>query len=216
MPMPPDRTAEQLNAEWAAAWAHVGVPEAWPQHPASFGEVLAGIAHDADPRLAALLRLAPDDARAGRVVLHAVLGKLVLLARDDRRHGLADYVAECWLQICRYPLQRRPLRIAANLTLDTRAALWRTQPVVHTVDAALLDEVSALQPADPVSVVRAAVDLGLIDRASAACLAAVYCFGLRSHEAGAQLSLSADTVRWRNSRALRRLAAHATQLAEAA
>lgn len=79
-----------------------------------------------DTILAALLRRARRDPAAGRVVLQALLPGLKSVAaaiifdqrdRDELRHLLLE---AAWERICRYPLARRPSRVAANLILDAR------------------------------------------------------------------------------------------------
>ncbi|MCW3159261.1 hypothetical protein [Micropruina sonneratiae] len=211
-----DASARALNAEWAQM-QHRAVPADWPQHPRSLGEVLAGIADDPDAVLGGLLlRNAAGDRLAGRVVLQALLGKLVLLAARDPVHSLGDYLAECWLRLASYPLRRRPRRIAANLVLDTRRAVWSDVAAPPPVDPARLE--SHGEPSGPgvAGLLRAATRLGLLDREAGACLFAVYGLGLRSHEAAHHLRISADLVRWRNARSIRRLAPHARSLVEVA
>lgn len=207
-----DPSARALNAEWAELQGAT-VPGDWPEHPSSLGEVLAAIADDPDVALADLLaRHAAGDALAGRVVLQAMIGKLVLLAARDSVHQLGDYVAECWLRLGSYPLRRRPRRIAANLAMDTRRAVWASEVQTLCVDPAQLPE--RAEPATPgvTGLVRAATRLGLLDPESGACLYAVYGLGLRSHEAAQQLRISPDLVRWRNARSIRRLAPYAARL----
>ena len=66
------------------------------------------------------------DQLAGRVVLQAVIGRMVRMAQRDPRAGIDDYLAQLWCAISSYPLQRRPVRIAANLSMDTLKARIRT------------------------------------------------------------------------------------------
>ena len=216
MALGPDSCVARLNREWVLL-QHRAAPPGWVDGPATLADALAGIALDPDARLGDLLtRHTAGESLAGRVVLQAMLGKLVLFAAKDPRHDDADYVAECWVQLCRYPLARRPRRIAANLALDTRRALWSAEAAPVPLDPALLDDRAQPAELDLVGVIRTATTLGLIDRSAGACLVAVYCLGLRSHEAAQRLSISADLVRWRNARSIRTLAPHAAILAEAA
>lgn len=216
MPYDPDPCARSLNAEWASL-KRLPVPEAWRTPAATLGELLAGIPDDPDARLGDLLRHhAAGDQLAGRVVLQAMLGKLIRLGALDVRHALGDYVTECWLQLVGYPLARRPRRIAANLAMDTRRAVWAADERRPSIDVAQLTELSAPARLDVPGVLRAATRLGLIDRDAGACLYAVYGLGLHSHEAARHLRISPALVRWRNARAIRRLAPHAAALAAAA
>lgn len=207
-----DPSARKLNAEWAYL-QQTAVPSDWPQHPGTLGDVLAAVADDPDAVLADLLaRHAAGDELAGRVVLQAMVGKLVLLAARDGAHQLGDYLAECWLRLGSYPLRRRPRRIAANLAMDTRRAVWAADAQTPLVDPAQLPEQAWPTTPGVTGLVRAATRLGLLDRDSGACLYAVYELGLRSHEAAQHLRISPELVRWRNARSLRRLAPHAARL----
>ena len=89
---------------------------------------LRGDWKEKDAVLGALLRLAPVDALAGRVLLEAVLPGLkrvaerVILDSRDREELWQLLLVHLWKQICSYPLERRSTRIAANLLLETRRA----------------------------------------------------------------------------------------------
>ncbi len=206
-----DPVIRALNAEWQSLAASP-VPTDWSLPGDTLGELLRGIADDPDTRLSQLLRRhAAGDRLAGRVVLQAMLGKLVLMAAQDVRHGAGDYVAECWLRLADYPLARRPRRIAANLALDTRLRV-RAGDDRRPVADVVLDEVGVAPRLDVPRLVRAATRLGLIDREAGACLYAVYGLGLRSHEAAGRLRISAASVRARNAHSIRRLAPHAATL----
>jgi len=47
------------------------------------------------------------------------------MARRDPRAGIDDYIARLWCVINSYPLNRRPVWIAANLSMDTVKAVSR-------------------------------------------------------------------------------------------
>lgn len=191
------------------------------------GEVLGRIAGEPDAVLGHLVGRAQagdgDAGLAGRVVVQAMLGKMVLLARADQRAGLEDYLAQLWCRIHQHPLARRPRSIAANLWMDTRKAVRQEQgetvrPIL--LPDATLDELWALSqpPADVLDVRRVvaeALRLDLVDRASADVLISVYADGLSAAEAGERHAMTTDVVRWRCSRARRRLAPHAAALAAA-
>jgi hypothetical protein len=216
-----DSSVRALNREWNDVLADRPVPSWWyeqaPAAPESLGAVLAAIPGDADGVLGRLLRLNAGGARlAGRVVVQAMIGKMVRFAAADPDNTVGDYLAELWLVIQGYPLTRRPQRIAANLALDTRRRVRAERAAGTSVDPGSFDEWPQ-EPADidAATVVRTARQLGLLDPGSGACLGAVYALGLRSHEAAAQLAISADLVRWRNARSIRVLARHRTLLAVA-
>ena len=228
------RTA--LNGEWATLVDDGGgVPDAW-QLP---GTVLAGCEHLAavldrvreapDPTLHALLtQCAAGDLLAGRVVLQAMLGKLVRMAARDPQAGLDDYVSALWLRIRTYPLADRPTRIAANLALDTlKAVQQQTRPprgidVTPYPPSAFVDtlwartggyddgELAARR------VIRAAARLGLINSETRAVLTSVYADGLTGASAAARHGKSAGAIRVQCHKAVRTMARHARQLADAA
>lgn len=209
----------KLNREWAALAADrhpFPVDEALPA--GSYGDLLPAIRAAPDAVLWRLLRLhATGDHRAGRVVLQAMLGKVVLLARGDDRHDPDEYLAELWLVIAGYPLGRRPERIAANLALDTLKAVRGRRHRESPMGLGGLERPAPGEPAWRVEdVLVVASSLGLVDEPTCRCLRAVYGRGLRSHEAARELQMSAAMVRYRTSRAVRRLAAHADQLLAAA
>jgi DNA-directed RNA polymerase specialized sigma24 family protein len=78
-----------------------------------------------DEILIALVRQARTDPLAARVVLQALLPGLknlarrILLEASEREELWSALLAHCWERIRRYPLERRPTRIAANTLLDT-------------------------------------------------------------------------------------------------
>jgi hypothetical protein len=80
---------------------------------------------EADQNLAALVERAATDPTAARLVLQRVMPGLLSVAK--RRANLApgtvteilhDLVANAWIAVCTYPLDRRPRKIAANLVRD--------------------------------------------------------------------------------------------------
>lgn len=89
-----------------------------------------GTEDERDAVLRALLTRAQEEPLAGQLVAEALLpglkrlaGKLLIDA-SEREERWAILLACAWEAIRRYPLKRRPERIAANLLLDTlRAAL---------------------------------------------------------------------------------------------
>ena len=88
----------------------------------SLDDVLSAARLNSDPVLAALLaEVSIGDQVAGRVVLQALIGRMVRMAQRDPRSSVDDYLALLWCVINNYPLQRRPVRIAANLSTLTQA-----------------------------------------------------------------------------------------------
>lgn len=155
---------------------------------------------------------------AGRIVLQTMLGKLVAMAHRDQQHGIEDYVATFWGIVGRYCLTRRPRRIPANLALDTLKQVTRDHPRVTLVPSGdRLDGLAGSNP-PPVPPLRArrvlhtAFELGLIDDPTWRLLISVYADGMSGRRAADMFGLTPTTVRYRCSKAVRRLAAHAQDL----
>lgn len=130
--------SRQLNEEWArlAADPHTTARIAmWPAALARHGDsasLLSAVGRDgglsmtaADQLLAALVGVGRDDMVAARIVLQRVLPGLVNAAvrrtpqhRDDRQRLFDDLVANAWLVIRAFPLERRPAKIAVNVLRD--------------------------------------------------------------------------------------------------
>ena len=182
-----------------------------------------------------LTEVSVGDQLAGRVVLQALVGRMVRMAQRDPRASIDDYLAHLWCVIATYPLQRRPVRIAANLSMDTLKAVsherrWLARsgitllPSSESLDGLLeatgLDGTpfDSLPPVD--MEVRQVLDAGswlqLINDSDAALLHSIYADGMSGAQAARQLHTSAGMVRVRCSKVVRHLAAHAVDLAESA
>lgn len=88
---------------------------------------------ESDAVLLVLLRLAPTDELAARTVLQAMIPAVKNLTAKFSTCGAwspeetaAVVVAAMWERIRSYPVDRRPRKVSANLTLDTRQRVWRT------------------------------------------------------------------------------------------
>ena len=200
----------RLNAEWPEL-AERALPPAGRRQPALAGAadlaaVLASVRGDPDAVLGGLLRV--GDSLAHRVVLQAMLGYVVRQAARDRYHDLDEYVAELWLLIAGYPLARRPDRIAANLALDLRKRVRRSDtPVVATARLTLVTPAQA--GAGAALLLARARRIAVIDAEAEHALRLVYAAGLDTRQAASVLGVTPATLRQRCHRALRRLAAHA-------
>ncbi|GAA2094248.1 hypothetical protein GCM10009841_04600 [Microlunatus panaciterrae] len=230
-----------LNTEWTALVAEQGDQlDDWKTRLAVFAHcsnldaVLAVIRESPDPALAALISENHRGSElAGRVVLQTMLGKVVTMARRDRWAGVDDYVTQLWCRIRTYPLARRPRRIAANLALDTLKAVSREDPArrdraclmllppdevldrVRTAEMLrqCLDHNADLAGITAWRTIAAGRRLGLINPRTRDVLLSVYAEGLSGREAAARHGMSPDMVRFVCSKAVRRLAAHADELA---
>lgn len=212
-------TVRRLNTEWHEL-APAGIPAGWRAEPALAGArnlagVLASVRADPDLVLGALLRSA--DPLAYRLVLQAMLGRVVLDAARDPLHELDDYIAELWLGIACYPLARRPARIAANLALDARKRVRGRHPL-PLIDPSRFGSWAHLVESTPNAqlVLARARRIALIDDDAEQALRLVYLEGLRTTRAAAVLGVTPAALRQRCHRALRRLAAHAADLREPA
>ncbi len=227
------RVVTGLNAEWERLVSRTERLPGWAEQPALVGcgdldAVLAAVRRAPDAVLLALLEATrAGDELAPRVVLQAMLPKMVLMARRDRWSGVADYVAQLWCVVVGYPVDRRRTKVAANLALDTLKQVTgdRHRGPTSTSSDWLLDEAqvdeawadrSAASRREAEELLASAHDLRLLDPETGAVLRAVYLDGLSSREAAARLGGSAEMVRYRCSRAVRRLAGHARELAAAA
>lgn len=222
-------TLANLDAEWHhLVDSNPLEPLAWRRDCPAFAAAsglagaLAAIADDPDTALLHLLAAhAAGDLVAGRVVLQALLGKLVRMALVDEVACLDDYLAAAWERIATYPLIARPHRVAANLTLDTLKAVKREQrtPALAAADvgagrnSGMRAEQSGSRDAGVV--LRAALDAGVLDAAAAAALAVVYLEGRSGSDAAGRLGSTPGAVRVRCHRAVRALREHAAELAMA-
>lgn len=201
----------ELNAEWETLTTQHDLTVAtWgrrqPALRAASGldELLAVIRHAPDVGLAALIQLGLEgEGLAHRVVLQSLLGKLVLLSKG-RTEWFDDAVSALWVAIAEYPLRRRPHAIASNL-------LWTLRRELRPAAAVLMPIAPIERTAE--ETLQAAMTLRLIDDEALRTLWLVYILGLSSARAGAVLGVSAETVRYRCSRDLRRLAGRAPLLA---
>jgi DNA-directed RNA polymerase specialized sigma24 family protein len=229
-----------LNAEWRCLnEQRRAVVGAWASTHPELGDcrdlqdVLESVSMRPDPLLTRLLTMAAEnDPMAGRVVLQAMLGKLVRMARCDATAGLDEYVSALWVRIRTYPLAERPRQIAANLALDTlktvrhervwlRWAEVTTYPPEAFIDSlydAVVRDWNVRDGADYTAthVLSAAVELGLLNHDTRSVLTTVYADGLDGRAAAARHSKTPGAIRVQCSSAVRLLAQHAVELAEAA
>lgn len=238
---PGDGIVRRLNAEWAC-WAEDAAGEQacarWAAAASvlsgtrTLGQVLGLVSERPDEVLGVLVGAArAGDTLASRVVLQAMLGKLVRMAQVDRYAVVDDYVAALWCTVATYPLAARPRRIAANLALDTLKAVQRERrpPGDTAASPQAVSEDADLRPAalvgfgrevpvdlTAIRVISAAEHRQLLDPSTGALLHSVYAEGLSGRAAADRHRTSPAAVRVRCSRAIRALTDHAAVLAEAA
>ena len=221
-------TLTALNREWGALCdEHTTLPARWrlacgrEATEAGLAGILGAIGADPDAVLLGLLTLhRGGDRLAGRVVLQAFVGKLVLMAASDPTATLPDYLAAMWERVASYPLGRRRRRVAANLVLDTLKSVksaGRQQGVeLPGWDADTTPSRPRVEEAwgDIEEVLREGVELGAISELTRATLHSVYVEGRTSASAGRALGASAAAVRQRCSQGVRALRAIAPKLIE--
>lgn len=234
---------EALDREWRELdLRHPGTVSRWAgRHDVlaaylSFDDVLSSARVHSDPVLAALLaEVSLGDQLAARVVLQTLVGRMVRMAQRDPRASIDDYLAQLWCAIGSYPLERRPERIAANLSMDTLKAVSREHRWMGRGDVMLWPSSELLeqllpparldgsrhdspQPVDMEArrVLEAGSLLGLMDDSAVALLRSVYVDGMTSTEAGRRFRTSAGMVRVRCSKVVRELATHSVELADVA
>jgi DNA-directed RNA polymerase specialized sigma24 family protein len=234
---------DALNDDWRElVHRDRGTVRRWSQRQAalaacdSLDDVLSAVQLNSDATLRALItEVSNGEMLAGRIVLQSMLGRLVRMAQRDRQAGIDDYIAALWCVARTYPLAARPVRIAANLSMDAFKAVYRERhwpgqgvvtpwPPHRFTDEAVCygaacpgrlpdsDEPSATA----MGVLDAGCRLRLIDEPTRRLLHSVYVDGLSTAEAARRHLTSPGSVRVRSSKAVKRLAAHAAQLAEAA
>lgn len=190
-----------LNEEWHQLGpGHRDVVQSWARGEVALdgcrtaADVLARSQHRPDEVLGVLIALDHEGVGlAGRIVLQAMLGKMVVMACRDPQAGVDDYVTQLWCRVRSYPLAERPHRIAANLALDTLKAVHAERggrasaTGKRVVPCVPLDLSEAEPPSAPVDlsavrVLRAANELGLIDDPTHRLLVAVYAGGWSGKE----------------------------------
>lgn len=236
----PNQIVVDLNAEWNGMSGDRDEVLVWAdRHPVlrrcvDLADVLASIPSDPDGVLGALLwESCAGSTVAARTVLQAMLGKVVLMARADPSIGIHGFLVAMWERIRTYPIERRPNHISANLALDARKWARRDGRESLRVTAwppgdgfaDLVDRQQTRESMDHAGdlammtagdVIKAALDLELIDPAAGAVLRTVYADGMSSAEAAQRHRTSPATIRQRCSRAVRRLAEHSDDLASIA
>ena len=225
-----------LNREWECLRSSSEVADWVTRHPVLQGcrdlaSVLARVRAAPDEVLGALLIEArAGSTTAGRAVLQAMLGKIVLMANADPVRGIDSYLLAMWVCIRRYPIERRPQHVAANLALDSRKVARRedagslkivpwppgpsfTDAVDRQYERDHADHSRDIALLTAGDVLKAAVELELIDADAQALLGSIYAEGNRAAEVASQRCISPSAVRQRCSQAVRLLAVHSTEIA---
>lgn len=167
------------------------------------------------------------DPIAGRVVLQAMIPKIITMARGWQRtqvDPMGDLVSQMWIQIDQYPLVARPRKVAANLAMDSLKhvrKLWAADAPEEKASPTPGFWFEGVEPEEPVvddvtaaGILLEALEMGLISERVHAILTAVYDEGLSGREAAARFGVSVDSIRFHCSRSIRRqLVPHRLELA---
>lgn len=234
------RVVAELNREWTSLREHCTETRAWSDRHAvlrdadDLGDVLDLVPRYPDEVLGALIQeSSAGSVLAARTVLQAMLGKVVLMAAAEPAVGIHDFLVAMWDRIRTYPIERRPRHIPANLALDARKWARREQRETFLAKpwppgdafSAIVDRRRELESVDHArdlalmtagDVIRAALELELIDSAAGGLLETVYGDGLTSTEAAHLHKMSPATVRRRCSQVVKELARHSAELADIA
>jgi DNA-directed RNA polymerase specialized sigma24 family protein len=173
-----------------------------------------------DHLLLPLVRIARDEPLAARLVLQALLPGFKAIAgrvlhdRSERDDLWELLLAHAWTQIRRYPLERRPRRIAANLLLDTLNRTMRDLKLERSRRRHEVSKSSAVarqardQRAKVLPMLVAAVKAEAISSFEARLIFAVRIEQCPLAEIAAEERLAYNVLRVRLQRAERRLLLH--------
>ena len=215
--------ATQALADWGSDPAVRGFPD--------LEEVVAevqrrGRPEQSDRILLAVLRRAAVDNLAAQTVLQALMPGLKSLMSAYQLTGEPEEVATAVIEaaferIRRYPCDRRPARVAANLLHDTRQILWRdgcrerrmrlaTEPLTEPVMSRLAPGPGERSATDElVDLVAEAVRLGRVRPCSARLILLTRVLDVRIEDLAEETGTKALTLRKRRQRAETALAATA-------
>ncbi|WP_157987539.1 hypothetical protein [Jiangella endophytica] len=214
-------SADPATAAAVAGWR---LADVW-----SLADLEPAVRRDADGVLLALLRLGrAGDGLALRSAFQLMLGKAVRIAathsgRDSRANLEQAAVTALWTVVAGYPIERRPVKVAANIAMDTlRLTVTELAHQRHETPSspeylhpAIADEpagrAGVSEPADleVFELLAWAVGNGTVSREDATLLVDIYapapgCAG--GSAAAARHGISWAAARQRASRATRRIA----------
>lgn len=199
----------QLNQEWdelrnqRATWIHPS---------SSLNDILMSVRFNPDRVLGELIKACQSQfSIAGRVIIQALLPKLILLSRAYPYPGVDHLVAAAWIRIARYPLVHRPTAIAANLILDAKKDVVSELRNSCTTHTGVKDHGFTAR-----NVIDTARTLNLATPETLTIVENVYVDGLSSQRVAELHSISPEAVRRRCSDTIRRLKTHRYVLAELA
>jgi hypothetical protein len=166
--------------------------------------------HLKDELLGALLRLAAHDADAASAIAICLLPGLIRMARRfapalDPDEAWSELIAGLLEGIRRYPLGRRPERIAANLLWDAADRLWRSARAERDWReraCALVDNGEHSEPElSTTALLEIAVDAGVLNPLDSAIINVTRVGGLRLDHTAKLLGVPYEAAKKRRQRA---------------
>lgn len=217
-------TGDRLHHEWLHTvdqpWAAEVIADL-PVRPGTLPHQLpAAIRTDPQLARATVLAAQQDGLLAGlacQALLQVVFPMLTRMARRDPSSSLDDYLAEAWLRI-------RTGKVSPATTVPTTIGLDALYAVCQPRRRLAAREIPweihdmPVVEKDPdqaqlaLAVLSAAVALGIVARSQLPLLSSVYVLEMPSYRAGRAHRMSAEAVRARCSRAIRRMRRHAGEI----
>ncbi|MCL1923760.1 MAG: hypothetical protein FWG15_07915 [Propionibacteriaceae bacterium] len=190
----------RLNREWEEYAQQVPT---WASNCATMAMVLHSIRFDPDRVLSELISACQKgDRLAGRVIVQALLPKIILMASTNPYPPIEHILSALWIRIAHYRLDRRPCCVAANLTLDARKdAVAECRVRVSAPQEHVEDQ----EKHTAEEIIDTARDLRLATSQSLNIVEKVYVDGLPSAQVASLYNMSPAAVRRRCSDTVRRL-----------
>lgn len=217
-------TGDRLRHEWLHTvdqpWAAEVIADL-PVRPGTLPHQLpAAIRTDPQLARAAVLAAQQDGLLAGlacQALLQVILPMLTRMARRDPSSSLDDYLAEAWLRI-RTGKVGPATTVPTTIGLDALYAVC--QPRRRLAAREIPWEIHDLPAPDEepdqahaaLAVLGAALTLGIVARPQWSVLSSIYVLEMSSCRAGQAHRMSAEAVRARCSRAIRKMRRHAGQI----
>ena len=205
----PNTIVAKLNQEWEVLKQEQAT---WLSPSPDLDAVLTSIRFDADKVLGALITACHEEhPAAGRVIVQALLPKLILMSRVFPHPPVDHLVSALWLRIGRYDLTRRPRFVATNLVLDSRKDVLAENRITLEIPLPYSPETPELTARD---VLVEARRLHLATSESLNIVESVYVDGLPNTRVAELYDMTSAAVRRRCCDTVKRLRAHRDLLIE--
>lgn len=197
----------QLNTEWEEIrWERAE----WLTPSPTLDEVLTSIRFNPDRVLTDLIMVCHMGySQAGRVIVQALLPKLILMSTTYPYPSVEHLVSALWIRISTYRLDRRPASVAANLTLDSKKDVMKEEREIPMVPFTMTP--SNEMTAD--KVLNTARSLRIATEESLAIVEKVYVDELPRDQVAQLLDMTDEALRRRCSDTVRKLRDHRELLA---